>query len=110
MFADRIGKEKMSAFGEPKNMDDLNKLTEKILRSETPGMREATLVDAHHVVEGGDVVSFVVYDKTPVVKDGALQHERRWAVVVTLQDEGADTSSWIKSRGIVSLRWETEED
>jgi hypothetical protein len=96
-------------FNEPENMRYLSKLTEKILRSETPGMRQATLVDVHHIVEGNDIVSFVVYDKEPNLVDGMLQHERRWAVVVTLQDEMEDSQSWSKTRGIVSVRWEGEE-
>ena len=98
----------MSMFNEPQNMQGLTKLTEKILRAEAPGMRQATLVDAHHVVEGNDVVSFVVYDKTPIPVEGMLQYERRWAVVITLQDAKEDSPSWSKSGGIVSLRWEEE--
>jgi hypothetical protein len=96
-------------FNEPQNMEYLEKLTQKILRSEAPGMRQATLVDAYHVVDGNDITSFVVYDKEPNLVDGALQHERRWVVVVTLQDQEVDSQSWSKTRGIVSLRWEDEE-
>lgn len=97
-------------FNEPKNMQVLSKLTEKILRSESPGMREATLVDAYHVVEGNDIVSFVVYDKTPILIEGMLQYERRWVVAVTLQDGEVDTQSWSKTGGIVSVWWEEEPD
>lgn len=100
----------MSLFEDPKNVEELNKLTAKILRAESPGMRTVTLVDAHHVVEGNDVVNFVVYDKSPTVVGGALQHERRWVVVVSLQDSEADAKSWITSRGIVSVWWEEEGD
>jgi len=95
----------MSMFDEPQNMMDLTKLTEKILRSESPGMREATLIDAYHFVEGNDVVSFVIYDKSPTASEGNLQHERRWVVVVTLQDADVNAKSWSKARGIVGLRW-----
>ncbi len=92
---------------EPKNMERLSKLTDKILRSESPGMRGATLVDAHHVVEGNDVISFVVYDKDPTPgPDGTLQYERRWVIVVTLQDSEVDSQSWSKTRGIVSVSWD----
>ena len=97
-------------FNDPKNMLDLNKLTERILRSETPGMRSANLVDVYHVVDGKDIVSFVVYDKSPTVVDAGLQYERRWAVVVTLQDEEVDTKSWSKSGGIVSIHWVGDEE
>lgn len=96
-------------FTEPKNVQELNKLTDKILRSETPGMRTATLVDAHHVVDGKDVVSFVVFDKAPIAKNGGLERERRWAVVVSLQDEDTDTKSWSKTGGIVSIQWTEDE-
>lgn len=81
---------------------DLNKLTEKILRSETPGMRQASLVDAHHIVEDdGWTVSFVVYDRSPIHLDNQLQYERRW--VVAIGREGKINS---KTRGTVCFRWE----
>lgn len=99
----------MKLFNEPQNMRDLAKLTEKILRSEAPGMRQVTLVDAYHIVEENDIVSFVVYDKSPIALEDGLQYERRWVVVVTLQDEEADGQSWSKSRGIVSVSWDTED-
>lgn len=100
----------MSLFNEPDNMTEINKLTVKILRSEMPDVTGVTLVDAHHTVEGNDTVSFVVYDKPPVALEDGLQYERRWVVVVTLQDGLEDTQSWSKTRGIVSVRWETDED
>lgn len=84
----------------------LAQLTEKILRSESPGMREAELVDAFHIVEGNDIVSFVVYDKSPIMVESALQYERRWVVVVSLQDDESDSPSVSKTRGIVSLSWD----
>ena len=96
-------------FQDPQNMAYLNKLTDKIMRSENPGVRGGNLVDVHHVVDGNDVVSFLVYDKEPSASGEGIQHERRWVVVVTLQDETVDAQSWTKTRGIVSLHWEDAE-
>lgn len=98
-------------FEDPQNMAELNRLTDKILRSESQGMRRAYLVDVHHVVNDNDVVSFVVYDKDPIrTEDGALQYERRWVVVVTLQDTADAAQSWTKTRGIVSVWWEDADE
>jgi len=98
----------MNYFNEPLNVQELNKLTLKILRSESPGMRVATLIDAYHVVDGNDIISFVVYDKTPITTEEGVQHERRWVVAITLQDEEEDSQSFSKTRGIVSLRWDDD--